>query len=147
MRKLEVVAAGLSLAAGAVHAMAGPAHLAEWWAYGLFFFAAAAFQAAYGLLLYTRGIEGWGGWLAVRGTVYRLGIAVTLGIILVWVVSRTVGVPLGPEAFEREPVGGLDAISKAIEGALVIALARLSWLASRRPDAGGGAPGRPPRPA
>jgi hypothetical protein len=146
MRKLELGAAGLSLVAGGIHAMAGPAHLAEWWAYGLFFFAAAAFQAAYGLLLYTRGIEGWGGWMAVRGTVYRLGIAVTLGIIVVWLVSRTVGVPLGPEAFEPESVGGLDAISKAIEAALVIVLARLSWLASR-PGAGAGGPAHPPRPA
>jgi hypothetical protein len=146
VRKLEVLAAVLSLVAGGIHAMAGPAHLAEWWAYGLFFFTAAAFQAAYGLLLYTRGIEGWGGWMAVRGTVYRLGIVVTLGIILVWIVSRTVGVPVGPEAFEVEPVGGLDAVSKAVEAALVIALARLSWLASR-PAAVHGARSRPPRPA
>lgn len=123
------------MVAGAVHAVAGPEHLAEWWAYGLFFFAAAAYQVAYGLLLLTQGVEGWGGWVAVRGMVYRAGIVLTLGIIVLWVVSRTVGVPIGPEAFEREPVGGLDAISKAIEAALVIVLARLSWLASRAPAA------------
>src|SRR5687768_18541848 len=94
VRGLELTAAWLSIAAGAVHAVAGPEHLAEWWAYGLFFFGSAAFQAAYGLLLFTRGIEGWGGWLAVRGKVYAIGIACTLAIILVWVVSRTVGVPV-----------------------------------------------------
>lgn len=133
MRRLERLAGGLSLAAGGVHAMAGPAHLAEWWAYGLFFFGAAAIQAAYGLLLLTQGIDGWGGWSAVRAKVYALGLVLTLGIIAVWIVSRTVGVPIGPEAFEREAVGVLDAVSKALEAALVIVLTRLWWLASR-PD-------------
>jgi hypothetical protein len=140
MRKLELVACGLSLAAGGVHAMAGPAHLAEWWAYGLFFFASAAIQVAYGLLLLTRGIEGWGGWMAVRTKVYAGGIVLTLGIIAVWVVSRTVGVPVGPAAFEPEPIGVLDAVSKAIEGALVIVLATLWLLASRRPATAASAP-------
>ena len=131
MRRLELAAAWLSVAAGAVHAMAGPDHLAEWWAYGLFFFGAAAFQAAYGLLLFTRGIEGWGGWVAVRARVYAAGLAFTASIILVWVVSRTVGVPVGPEAFEPEGIGPLDSASKALEVALLLALARLWWLASR----------------
>src|SRR5687767_9540155 len=102
MRRLELAAAWLSVAAGAIHAMAGPGHAAEWWAHGLFFFGAAAFQAAYGLLLFTRGVEGWGGWGRVRRAVYACGIVATLAIILVWVVSRTVGVPVGPEAFEPE---------------------------------------------
>ena len=141
MRRLELAAAWLSLAAGAVHAMAGPDHLAEWWAYGLFFFGSAAFQAAYGLLLLTRGIEGWGGWMAVRSKVYALGIVSTLLIILLWVVSRTVGVPVGPEANEPEGIGPLDLTSKAVEVALVLALARLWWLASR--DAPGPSSSRP----
>lgn len=132
VRRLELTAAWLSIAAGAVHAMAGPEHLAEWWAYGLFFFGSAAFQAAYGLLLFTRGIEGWGGWLAVRGKVYAVGLAFTAAIILVWVVSRTVGVPVGPRAFEPEGIGALDLASKALETALIIVLARLWWLASRQ---------------
>ncbi|HJQ93219.1 MAG TPA: hypothetical protein VJ874_02915 [Candidatus Thermoplasmatota archaeon] len=142
MRRLELAAAWLSLAAGAVHAMAGPAHLAEWWAYGLFFFGAAAFQAAYGLLLFTRGIEGWGGWLAVRGKVYVGGIVFTAAIILVWVVSRTVGVPVGPDALEPEGIGVLDLTSKAVEAALLIALARLWWLAKglRPSETAGGPP-------
>lgn len=147
MRRLESAAAWLSIAAGAIHAAAGPEHLAEWWAYGLFFFGAAAFQAAYGLLLWTQGIEGWGGWRAVRGTVYVAGIAVNLAIVLLWAITRTVGAPVGPEAFEPEAVGALDLSSKLVEAALVVALARLWWLAARRPDAGDAGPPRPPRPA
>ncbi len=131
MRRLEVVAAALSLVAGGLHAMAGPQHVSEWWVYGIFFFGAAAAQAVYGLVLLTRGIEGWGGWVAVRRTVYLAGIAMTLAIILLWVVTRTVGVPVGPEAFEPEGIGVLDLSSKAIEAVLVIALARLWWLSGR----------------
>lgn len=102
--------------------MAGPAHVEEWWVYGLFFFGAAAIQVAYGLVLATQGIEGWGGWGAVRGRVYGAGILVTLAIIALWVVSRTVGVPVGPEAFEPEGIGVLDATSKLVEAALVACL-------------------------
>ena len=131
MRRLEVAGAALSLAAGGLHAMAGPAHVEEWWVYGVFFFGAAAAQAAYGLVLLTQGIEGWGGWLAVRRVVYLGGIAMTLAIISLWVVTRTVGVPVGPEAFEPEGIGVLDLSSKALEIALVLVLARLWWLAGR----------------
>jgi hypothetical protein len=145
-RRLERAAAALSLAAGGLHATAGPEHAEEWWAYGVFFFGAAAAQAAYGLLLWTQGIEAWGGWRAVRGAIYLAGIVMTLAIILLWVVTRTVGAPVGPEAFEPEAVGGLDLLSKVAEAALVIVLARLWWVAAR---AGGGSasPSRPPGPA
>jgi hypothetical protein len=129
-RRLEKVAACLSGFAGIIHFAAGPGHLAEWWAYGLFFFAAAVAQAGYALVVWTRGIELAGGWDAVRGRVYLAGIAMTLGIIAIWVVSRTVGVPFGPEAFEAEGIGVLDAASKVVEAALVLVLARL-WLSAR----------------
>ena len=129
MRALERIAAALSFVAGALHLLAGPAHLEQWWAYGLFFFVAAAAQGAYGLVLATRGIEGWGGWGAMRRRVYLAGILLTLAIITLWVVSRTVGVPVGPAASEPEGIGGLDASSKLVEAALLLVLARLAWLA------------------
>lgn len=128
MRGLERTAAVLSFAAGGLHLMAGPAHLEEWWAYGLFFFVAAAAQAAYGLTLLTQGIEGWGGWSAVRGRVYLAGVIGNLAIIALWVVSRTVGVPVGPGAFEAEGLGVLDGASKAVEIVLVVLLLRLRAL-------------------
>jgi hypothetical protein len=149
VRLLERTAAWLSIAAAAIHAMAGPEHVEEWWAYGVFFFGAAAFQALYGMLLLTQGIEGWGGWMAVRRKVYGLGMAATVAIIALWVVSRTVGVPVGPEAFEPEGIGPLDVSSKAVEFGLVIALGVL-LARTGRPAPGGaerGARSRPPGPA
>lgn len=131
MRRPEKAAAVLSLVAGGIHAMAGPEHLEEWWVYGVFFFGAAAVQAGYGLTLWTQGVEGWGGWTKVRGPVYALGIALNLGIILLWAVTRTVGAPVGPEAFEPEGIGPLDLTSKVVEVALVLLLARLWFLAAR----------------
>lgn len=139
MRGLEKGAAVLSFAAGGLHLMAGPGHLEEWWAYGLFFFAAAAAQVGYGLMLLTQGVEGWDGWGAVRGRVYGAGVAMTLAFIALWAVSRTVGVPVGPEASEPEGIGVLDAASKAVEGVLVAALLRLRVL-DRRARAGRGRP-------
>lgn len=137
MRGLERGAAVLAFAAGGLHLMAGPGHVAEWWVYGLFFFGAAAAQAAYGLVLFTQGIEGWGGWPAVRGRVYLVGVAMTAAIIVLWIVSRTVGVPVGPEAFEPEGIGVLDATSKVVEVALIAVLLRLLSLDRRgRPRAG-----------
>lgn len=130
MRTLERWAAALAALAAVIHFGAGPQHLAEWWAYGLFFFVAAVAQAAYALLLWTQGIEGWGGWSAVRGRMYAAGIVGNLAIIALWVVSRTVGVPVGPEAFEPEGIGPLDAASKVVEVALVALLVRL-WLQAR----------------
>lgn len=124
-RGLEKWAAGLSFGAGIVHGAAGPEHFAEWWAYGVFFYAAAAAQVGYGIILATQGIEGWGGWAVVRRKVYLLGIIGNLAIIALWVVSRTVGVPVGPEAGEPEPVGFLDGVSKVLEFALIAVLVRL----------------------
>jgi hypothetical protein len=147
MRGLERAAAWLSLVAGGVHAMAGPEHFAEWWGYGLFFIAAAAAQVAYGLLLLTQGIEGWGGWAAVRGRVYAVGIVGNLAIVALWIVTRTVGIPAGPAAGEVEAVGVLDAASKVVEGALLIVLAVLWRRASPARGAAASGPSRPPGPA
>lgn len=129
MRGLERTAAILSFVAGGLHLLAGPEHLEEWWAYGLFFFVAAAAQAAYGLVLFTQGIEGWGGWRVVRANVYLAGIVGTLAIIALWVLSRTLGVPVGPEANEPERFGVLDGASKIVEIVLVAVLVRLWRLA------------------
>ena len=125
MRRLERLAAGFSFAAGALQAMAGPEHVEEWWVYGLFFYGAAVAQVAFGLALLTQGIEGWGGWPAVRSWVYAVGIGGNLAVIALWVVTRTVGVPVGPEAFEPEGLGLLDVSSKTIE---LVLIALLVWL-------------------
>jgi hypothetical protein len=125
VRGRERTAGLLSLLGGLIHLGASPGHFAEWWGYGLFFLAAAAAQAVYGLLLWTQGIEGYGGWPAWRRRVYWAGIVGNLLLVGVWLVTRTVGVPVGPGAGEVEPFGVLDLSSKAVELATAAVLASL----------------------
>lgn len=112
--------------AGIIHAAAGPSHYAEWWAYGLFFYAAATAQMVYGIVLATQGIEAKGGWDAVRVRFYVVGIVGNLAIMTLWLVTRLVAIPLGPEAGEREAFGALDGASKTVELILVMLLGRLA---------------------
>lgn len=136
MRQAELVAATLSVAGGAIHGLASPEHFSEWWGYGLFFLAATLAQVLFGLLLLTRGIDTETGlsWDQVRRPLYLAGVLGNLAIMLLWVVTRTVGVPAGPEAGEVEAVGQLDAVSKVIEALLVLVLATLWWRSRDRAD-------------
>lgn len=134
LRRLERAAGSVSIAAGAVHGVAAPEHLEEWWGYGLFFLAAGAAQILFGLALLTRAIrpESWGPrWKEALRALYASGIVGNLLIILLYVITRTVGIPFfGPEAGEREPVGFIDVVSKALELVLIAMLIGLLVLES-----------------
>src|SRR3712207_292313 len=41
-------------------------------------------------------------------------VAVSLGTVVLWTVSRTVGVPVGPDAWEAEPAGRADVIATVL---------------------------------
>lgn len=116
-RRMILRTVGLSIAAGLVHGFAAPSHLEEWVGYGAFFLFTATAQVCYAVYL---GIEA-----PSRGTLWA-GILGNAAIILLWLVTRTVGIPFfGPEAGEVEPIGLLDSISKLIELVLIIHLAAL----------------------
>ena len=115
------MAAGLSWAAAIIHAVVIPAHFREWWLFGVFFVVVAAFQLAWGARAYTR----------PRPWLLRGGALVNVAVAAVWVVSRTVGVPAGPEPWEREAVGFIDVMATLDE----LAIAALAWavVSGRRP--------------
>lgn len=77
----------LSAAAALAHLVAAPSHFTWWPASGVFFVALGAGQLAYSVLL-------WRGALASR--VVLGGIWGTVAVILLYVTSRTVGLPLTP---------------------------------------------------
>src|SRR5205823_7378319 len=104
--------AALSLVAGGIHAVAAPPHFAESLSRGVFFAALAAFQLAWGTLIYSR----------PSGRGFQLGAVVSVGVIALWAISRTAGVPFGPAAWQAEAVGPLDLAATASD-ALIIALA------------------------
>lgn len=125
LRTLVLWAGGLSAAAGVLHGAVVEEHLAEWWGYGLFFILSALGQGAYGLALLYQGLsdadlrprlEAWRPFLLA-------GIAGNLAIIVLYFVTRTVGIPLfGPEAGEVEPVTPISLFVMLLEAALVVAL-------------------------
>ncbi|HEY1274833.1 MAG TPA: hypothetical protein VGF25_07975 [Thermoleophilaceae bacterium] len=69
-------------------------------------------------------------WLVVTRPTRRVlwaGILLNLWIVLVWAVSRTAGLPVGPEAGSAEPVGVKDAVATTFELLVVVgAFAALS---------------------
>ena len=76
-----------------------------------FFGLAAAAEIIWGLVALVRGPR-W--WLAV-------GILGQLAVVATWVVSRTVGLPLGPFAHAKLPVGYADGLATALGAVVVVA--------------------------
>lgn len=141
IRRLELYAAGLSAAAAIIHGLVAPEHLAEWWGYGAFFIAATVAQGGYAILL---ALQPWrydasGEHRAEHGAqagrrVYLAGIVGNAAIVGLYVVTRTVGVPLlGPEAGEVEAVTPISLIATLSEVVLLWLLMRLYRSSSPRP--------------
>ncbi len=113
--------AAFSLAgARVIHLIVAPEHFREWFAAGVFFVALALIQGAgAGAVLSDR---------IARSASFRLALsAVSGGTILLWVVSRTVGMP-GPDAGMPERVGALDGASTILEAVTLLAV----WMLSER---------------
>jgi hypothetical protein len=118
---LRAVVASTLLGAAAIHAAQAPSHLAEWWAAGVTFVALAAAQALLGAAAAA----------AADRRVWLLAQAVSLAAIGLWAISRTVGLPVGPEVGESEPVGRADLVAVALEAATVLAATLLLWPGAR----------------
>jgi len=123
----RAVVASTLLGAAVIHAAQAPSHFAEWWTAGVTFVGLAAAQALLGAAAAI--------WADRR--VWLLAQAVSLAAIGLWAISRTVGLPVGPEVGEPEPVGRADLVAVALEAATVLAATLLAWpgatVAGRRP--------------
>lgn len=98
-------AATASAGAALIHLAAAPMHWGHWVLSALFFVAVAVFQAGWAYLAWTRPTT------AVLGA----GIAVNLAVAVLWVVSRTDGVPFGPNAGRPEAVEGAGICALLLE--------------------------------
>lgn len=110
-----MVVALLSIGAAVIYFAVIAQHFDEWWLTGLFFLSIASFQLAWGVLVLIR----------PSALVYLVGALANALIVVTWIVSRTSGVPIGPEAGQAEAVGFPDALATAFEIALVAVLAAL----------------------
>jgi hypothetical protein len=124
---LPLVALAGAGAAG-VHFVVMPEHFEEATIYGLFFLFAATSQ-----LLYSA-------WLLIRPTRALLAVGAVGNIVIVglWLVTRLIGIPLGPGAGEIEEFGGLDLLATGFEltvviGALILISRRLPIRSALRP--------------
>lgn len=115
-RFVRLTAALASAGAAVVHLAVLPAHLTEWWPAGAFFGAIAAFQL------------GWPALVALRPTRWLLasGVLVNAGSLALWTVSRTAGVPAGPEAGIAEPITRVGLLTGFLE--VIVSVSALWWL-------------------
>ncbi|WP_375491128.1 hypothetical protein [uncultured Jatrophihabitans sp.] len=116
-----LAAAGATLASGVIHLVVIREHFAESLLYGYFFLVLTAAQA------------GWAAWVVARPQRALLlgGAAASLAVVVLWLATRTVGIPLGPAAGEKEAFGPLDIAASALELATA-ACACAAVYASRR---------------
>ncbi|MCW2548562.1 MAG: hypothetical protein JWN96_3022, partial [Mycobacterium sp.] len=114
-RPLLVVAALASIVAAVIHGAVGPEHFREAVRLGLFFVLVCAGQLFLAAALLRR---------PAPALVAIASIGINAGTVLLWILTRTCGLPAG--LAEVEPVGVLDTISSAAE--LVVVGCCLRWL-------------------
>ena len=109
--------AALSVGAAAIHFAVVFEHFEEYTLYGVFFLVISWAQLIWPAVLVWRPSRLWL-WLGIAGN----------GVILaVYVASRTVGLPFGPDLHSAESVGALDVVSCVLEAGLVAGCAVLLW--------------------
>lgn len=109
-------AALFSLGAGIIHARATFDHLGESPLIASFFAVTAVLQVAWADLV----------WSGPRRWLLIAGCAGSALIFVTWVLSRTVGVPVGDTPWKSEAVGAIDVIASTFEVGVIIAIAR-AW--------------------
>lgn len=117
----RVAAAATLLAAAALHALAAREHADHWSTASQFFIALQLVQTWLGLALLLN--------LRTR-TAARLALLVSVATLVLWAISRTVGLPVGPDAGVAEPVARLD-VAVALLQILTIAAALILLGASQ----------------
>src|SRR4051794_2424940 len=113
-----VAAGALTAGAGAVHLAVVPEHLAEYPLFGIFFLVVGLAQAGAAVAV------------TLRPTRRRLTLlaAAEAMLALLWLVSRTIGLPIGPDPWTPEQIGVADIACVALE---VVSVAVLAGLAAR----------------
>lgn len=100
----------LSVAVGLIHFAVIEQHFTEFWLYGAFFVAVGLFEMLWALLI-----------LAVPSRpVYWAGVIINALTVAAYLVTRTVGVLVGPSAHKTEMIGFGDLTATAFEGLLVL---------------------------
>jgi hypothetical protein len=108
-------------AAAAVHFVVMPEHFEEATLYGVFFAAAATSQLLYSIMLLARPSR----------TLLAAGALGNAAIVVLWLVTRTIGIPLGPASGSVESFGILDVLASGFE--LVAAVGAIALICRTQP--------------
>ena len=100
----------LSVASAGIHASVSAEHFQEAFIFGAFFLAASTAQSAWAVLVLHR----------PNRTLLITGAAGNSVIIALWTITRTIGLPIGPEPWHPETIGTRDIISTLCELSLVL---------------------------
>ena len=106
MKTFVAVAAVASAAAAGIHFAVAPEHFAEWWGFGAFFVVSGTAQLAWALFPSKA-------WIGIGGNAL---------FIALWSLSRTTGLPFGPDAGTPEALGSIDVVSVLLELTAVVSL-------------------------
>jgi hypothetical protein len=117
VRPYPVGLAALSAGAAAIHFAVVFEHFTEYTLYGVFFLVISWAQLIWPAVLVWRPSRPWL-WAGIGGNALVLAI---------YVASRTVGLPFGPDLHDVESVGALDVVSCVLEAALIAGCAALLW--------------------
>lgn len=107
MKTFVTLAAFASAAAAGIHLAVAPEHFHEWWGFGAFFAISGVAQLT---------------WAALPSSPL-IGIAGNAALVVLWTLSRTRGLPFGPDAGTPEAIGPVDLAAVVLELAAVAALA------------------------
>jgi hypothetical protein len=119
-RVLTNAVALASVGAGVIHLAVAPAHLPKWVPFGVFFVVLGVAQLAYAGLVWTRPTRS----LLVTGAIANAGV------VALWLLSRSAGIPIGPEHWSPEAIGFADVVCSAYEALIVVA----TWAVLRDGD-------------
>lgn len=118
---LAIVAVS-SVVAGLIHYAVVPEHRSEWVMDAVFFTLLGAFQLIWAATV----------WTDRRRPVLIVGALVNAVAIGLWVVTRTAGLPFGPEAGEAETVGVIDVLCVLAEAIVLVTAVTALWVSIRR---------------
>lgn len=108
--------------AAVIHFAVAGEHFAEFWGFGVFMLGVAWLQ-----VIWAAGLRRWDSrlWLALGGALNGV-------VVVVYVITRTVGDVIGPTPTDVEPIGFGDALCTAAEVVCVAAVLLLVGLPLRR---------------
>lgn len=110
VRFLPVMLAALSAGAAGIHGSVITEHADESWLFGVFFAASGGLQLLWAYLVLVR----------PSPFLYAAGAAGNAAVVLLWVASRTAGLPLGPDAGAPEAASYADSLATLLEVGVVL---------------------------